>query len=146
MSSERNDSGNGSDNFWDDADIVYSYSRRQAMRDGVLVDLTNSDFGDRCRELGFRINVAITSGAWSETVGGIDEDLPAGQTIEGRIWDVLYAFRYAIQVGGMQSDRVHFKVSVLGLDNRRKTVNLWALIGPGDAGEPVMTIMLEGED
>ncbi len=135
-----------SENFWSDAEIVFRYSRKQAMRDGVLVDCTNADFGDLCRQLGIRVNVAMTAGAWSATVGGIDEPLPPGQSIEGRLWDVLYAWRYAISLSGGETDRVDFKVSVLKDEGKREVVNLWSLIGPSDEGEPVITIMLQGED
>jgi len=31
-------------------------------------------------------------------------------------------------------------------DGKHETVKLWSLIGPGDDGEPVLTLMLEGED
>lgn len=134
------------DNFWNEADIIFRYTRKQAMRDGLLVDISNADFGHLCQQLGIRINVAMTDGAWSATVGRIDEPLPPGQSIEGRIWDVLYAFRYAIAIQINDTDRVHFKVDVKQPDQSRRTVNLWCLIGPGDAGEPVITIMLEGED
>ena len=132
--------------FFSEADIVFRYTRRQAMRDGVLVDCSNADFGDLCRQLGIGVNVAMTSGAWAATIGGIDEPLPPGQTIEGRLWDVLYAFRYAIAVKGEMTDRVHFKVGVQQEQGKRELVSLWSLIGPGDEGEPVITIMLEGED
>ncbi|MFN7574758.1 MAG: DUF6573 family protein [Planctomycetota bacterium] len=66
--------------------------------------------------------------------------------MEGRLWDVLYAFRYAIAVKGDATDRVHFKVGVQQEQGKRETVSLWSLLGPGDEGEPVITIMLEGED
>ncbi len=135
-----------SENFWNDADIVFRYSRKQAMRDGVLVDCTNADFGDLCRQLGIKVNTAMTSGAWAATIGGIDEPIPVGQSIEGRLWDVLYAWRYAISLSGGDTDRVDFKVSVLKDEGKREIVNLWSLIGPGDEGEPVITIMLQGED
>ena len=59
---------------------------------------------------------------------------------------MLYAFRYAIAVKGETSDRVHFKVGVQQELGKRELVSLWSLIGPGDEGEPVITIMLEGED
>ncbi|MFO0529877.1 MAG: DUF6573 family protein [Planctomycetota bacterium] len=49
-------------------------------------------------------------------------------------------------VKGETTDRVHFKVGVQGEKGIRETVSLWSLIGPGDEGEPVITIMLEGED
>mgnify|MGYP001205399228 CR=1 FL=1 len=134
------------DKFWDEADIVFRYTRKQAMRDGVLIDCTNADFGDLCKQLGIRVNVAMTSGAWAATIGGIDDPIPPGQTIEGRLWDVLYAFRYSISIQGNESDRVFFQVGVKQPDGKREVVSLWSLIGPGDEGEPVITIMLRGED
>lgn len=135
-----------SEDLFNEADIVFRYTRRQAIRDGMLIDCTNTDFKYLLDRLGIKIHVAMTAGAWNATVGGIDEPIPAGQTIEGRLWDVLYAFRYAISRNGMETDRVHFKVSVGEGNTGRRTVSLWSLVGPGDSGEPVITIMLEGED
>jgi hypothetical protein len=37
-------------------------------------------------------------------------------------------------------------VGVQSEQGKRESVSLWSLIGPGDEGEPVITIMLEGED
>jgi hypothetical protein len=132
--------------FFSDADIVFRYTRKQAMRDGVLVDCTNADFGDLCRQLGIRVNVAMTRTAWAETIGQLGEPMPPGQSIEGRLWDVLYAWRYAVAVQGVDKDRVNFQVGVQDEPGKRKEVKLWSLIGPGDEGEPVITIMLKGED
>ena len=62
----------------------------------------------------------------------------------GRLWDVLMVLKAAIR--GARGDRVDFKVSVVGRHNRREVVNLYALIHGGDRGEPVITLMLAGED
>ena len=43
------------------------------------------------------------------------------------------------------SDRVSFKVRVWD-GNRHNDIALWSLCGPGDNGEPVITILLQGED
>jgi hypothetical protein len=53
---------------------------------------------------------------------------------------VLEGLRAAIRSGS--GDRVTFACT--GLDGER--VNLWSMCGPGDTPEPVITIMLEGED
>ena len=48
---------------------------------------------------------------------------------------------------GGNTDRVTFAVLVdVNGDGKHKTVKLWSLCGPGDNAEPVITIMLEGED
>ncbi|MCY2924945.1 MAG: hypothetical protein NT031_05815 [Planctomycetota bacterium] len=45
------------------------------------------------------------------------------------------------------TDRVHFPVFVdVHGDGKHQTVKLWCQCGPGDKGEPVLTVMLEGED
>ena len=53
--------------------------------------------------------------------------------------------RHAIHCAKGRTDRVTFRVLIW--DGRRHNgVNLWSQCGPGDQGEPVITIMLEGED
>jgi hypothetical protein len=128
--------------------IISSYTRAQAIEDGVLVDLTQPSTAKLVREAGFTIPVAMTTTAFSEAVGPIDTELPAGQSINGRLWDVLMLLRFAVRKSGGTTDRVHFKVEVDvdGTGQNRKVVNLWALVGPGDTPDPVLTIMLEGED
>jgi hypothetical protein len=148
---------NQPDNFW--GNPIFSYTRAQAIADGVLVDLTaaTDDNGQPlCQQAGFKVPVAITRTAWAQTIetGGSwkpDGDgevleLKGGQSVTGRTWDVLWMLRVAS--GKLtNSDRVHFQVLVdANGDGRRETVNLWALCGPGDDARPVITIMLEGED
>ena len=65
----------------------------------------------------------------------------------GRLWDVPMVPRFAIRAANRRgdTDRVHCEVSVF--DGRKSnTVRLWCQCGPGDDAEPVLTIMLEGED
>jgi len=70
--------------------------------------------------------------------------LHGGQSVTGRLWDLLCVLRASLK---LDTDRCHFQMRVDTLDNGRcKTVKLWAPIGLGDTAEPVLTIMLEGED
>jgi len=130
--------------------IICSYTRAQAIEDGMLVDLMQPGTVDLVKEAGFRIPVAMTATAFSEAVcpiGG-DRDLPPGQSLTGRLWDVLFVLRYRIREANRRGDtnRVHFKVRVWRGDGKSEVVRLWCLCGPGDDAEPVLTIMLEGED
>jgi hypothetical protein len=120
------------------------YTRRQAIEDGVLVDLMQPETVDLVREAGFKFPVAMTAGAFAATVAEIEKPLPEGQDIQGRLWDVLWMLACAIKSAG-STDRVKFRVSVWN-GRRRDKVKLWSLCGPGDDGAPVVTIMLEGED
>jgi hypothetical protein len=117
----------------------WSYSRAQAIDDGILIDVSES-----ARAAGFRYPVAMTAGAWGECVA-----VPkgaAGQDEAGRLWDVLMVLRYAIRAGGANTDRVSFRVSVTGERNQRRDVELVSVCGPGDDAAPVITIMLPSED
>ena len=120
------------------------YTRRQAIEDGVLVDLMQPETVRLVREAGFKLPVAMTAGAFAATVAEIGQPLPEGHDIQGRLWDVLWLLACTVRTAG-STDRVKFRVSVWN-GRRRDEVKLWSLCGPGDGGTPGVTIMLEGED
>jgi len=65
--------------------IIHSYTRTQAIQDGVLIDLT-----DWARELGFLVPVACTAAVWHTwIVPPADNKLP-GQSTRGRAHDMLW--------------------------------------------------------
>jgi hypothetical protein len=148
---------NQCDNSW--GQPIFVYSRAQAIADGVLVDLTSAadDQGCLlCPQAGFKVPVAITRAAWAQTIeaggtwkpdgDGETLELKGGQSLTGRLWDVLWMLRAASGQAG-STDRVHFQVLVdVDGDGHHEVVKLWALCGPGDDARPVITIMLEGED
>lgn len=148
---------NPNDNFW--GEEIFRYTRAQAVADGVLVDLTTAtdDKGQRlCREAGFKVPVAITCTAWAKTIesGGTWKtegegeilELKGGQSLTGRLWDVLHMLKVACG-RAINDDRVHFQVLVdVNGEGHHELVKLWALCGPGDDAKPVITILLEGED
>src|SRR5207244_7422017 len=103
---------------------IYAYTRAQAIADGVLVDLTTAlDNQGRplCQQAGFKVPVAITRNAWAKTVeaGGAWKptgdgevlELKGGQSLTGRLWDVLWRLRQACRRAA-NTDRVHFQVLV----------------------------------
>ena len=138
---------------------IHTYTRAQAIADGILVDLTTAtdDQGQRlCQQAGFKIPVAMTQTAWAKTVeaGGTWKPTDDGETLElkggqsptGRLWDLLHMLKVACGRAG-STDRVHFQVLVdVQGDGQHTLVKLWAQCGPGDDARPVITIMLEGED
>lgn len=124
---------------------IHTYTREQAIDDGVLVDVTET-----AAEAGFRIPVAVTRAAWADCVewGDVDSKRQTHQDEAGRLWDVLFmAMNAARRGGGRQSLQFQFyRVPRGGRGTRPRLVELVASIGPGDLGEPVITIMLPGED
>ncbi len=124
--------------------VIHSYTRAQAIADGVLVDVTRT-----AREAGFAYPVALTAAAWAQSVAW-DQDGAEFQDEAGRLWDVLTMARVTIRgTNTREVDRVAFRV--LRIPNtpratRPRLTDLVIHIGPGDAGEPVLTVMLPTED
>ena len=126
--------------MFEDADLIHRYTRADAIRDGVLIDVSAA-----ARDAGFTFPVALTAAAWSRCV-----EVPPGvlcQDEAGRLWDVLTMLRVAAGRPGEDPHEVRFAVHVRN-DNRERTpplVRLKALCGPGDQGEPVITILMPDE-
>jgi hypothetical protein len=126
--------------MFDESDLIHAYTRADALRDGVLIDVSAV-----AREAGIRYPVALTRAVWERCVA-----VPPGvvcQDESGRLWDVLWMLACAARRGG-SGPEVRFGVHVRD-DNRERTqplVRLKALCGPGDSGGPVVTVMLPDED
>ena len=124
--------------MFQDCDVIHSYSRAQALEDGVLVDVSET-----AREAGLKFPVALTRAVWDcycEVPEGV-----ACQDVQGRLWDIIWMCRHAISRsrGGAE---LPFKLYVRNTNGKPRPVHLKALCGPGDGGEPVITVMLPGED
>jgi hypothetical protein len=111
-------------------EVIYSYSRKQAIEDGLLFDCTQL-----ASEAGFKIPVALTQHAWSDV-----QEVPimSCQDVEGRLWDVLWMASFEARRNRSQSE-FEFKVS-LQTDRAPRTKTLVCHCGPGDDAEPVITI------
>jgi hypothetical protein len=126
--------------MFDEADLIHRYTRADALRDGVLIDVSAT-----AKEAGICLPVALTAAVWAKCVS-----IPPGvicQDEAGRLWDVLFLLRLAIVRSG-DGLEVRYGVHVRN-DNRERTpplVRLKAICGPGDSGEPVITVMLPEED
>lgn len=119
-------------------ELVYSYTRKQAIEDGVLVDVSQM-----AREAGIKFPVAMTGTVWG---GYIEppESVKNFQDIEGRLWDVLNCLKFA--ASKTCGDTVSFLVSFQMDEQVKEDVMFKAICGPGDNTEPVITLMLPGED
>ena len=121
-------------------DIIHTYTRADALRAGVLIDVSET-----AREAGIRYPVAVTSSVWQRCVA-----VPPGvacQDEAGRLWDVLWLVACAVRKGDA-GPQVRFGVHVRN-DNRDRTpplVLLKVLCGPDDDGSPCLTVLLPDED
>ena len=128
------------DDLFSDANVVFRYTRAQAIADGVLVDVS-----ELAKEAGFRIPVAVTATLWEGYITPPPSAEEEGQSTTGRLWDVLNVMRVAIRSLPANSDIVLFSV-LFRMTEGTETVQIKALCGPGDDAEPVITIMLSNED
>lgn len=126
-------------------DVIFTYSRKQAIADGMLVDLS-----DQARDYGFKIPFACTEGVWG-TVRWTDADEQrkpgAGQSTEGRLHDVLALSIHAAR--RTNDNRTTFRVLMVpkaGMAIEPEEVALHLTVGPGDDGKPVCTLMMIDED
>jgi len=99
---------------------IYSYSRAQAITDGVLVDITA-----HAKQQRFVYPVAMTSALWERCEDPDD------------VVHVLAQLHLEIRKAAHGTDQLKF----LALGFAIKSV-----VGPGDCLKPVITLMLEHED
>jgi len=129
-------------NVFEDMPVIFSYTRAQAIDDGVLVDLT-----EWAEETGFKIPVACTATVWQRYIVPPEATQGFGQSERGRAHDLLWMLFNAIRSDASHNpDRLLFKLIFLQAPRKQETVTLKAICGPGDHGEPVMTVMLPNED
>ena len=134
--------------------VISSYTRADALADGMLVDVS-----EMAQEAGFVIPVAVTRSVWDECVDWPEESEQGfGQSIDGRLWDVLFMAHCEIASARGNEQDLEYKLNVIprgtkpentgaiddftGAELRTLKIN----IGPGDNGEPVITIMQPNED
>ena len=128
-------------NPFDDAKILYSYTRKQAVADGEQIDVSSA-----ARETGLKFPVFLTRAVWVRYVR-----VPAGvhgQDEKGRLWDIVWMLRCAAR--RTSGAEMLFRLYVRN-DNRDRTpplVTLKALCGPPDIDDPqpAITVMLPEED
>jgi hypothetical protein len=128
-------------------DVIDTPGRADLIETGDLVPVP----GELAREAGIGVPVALTRAVWQDCVAWTEADehrKPAALQDEvGRLWDVLYVTRAAI-VRGRGNTRATLRLRRVpreGRTGRPRPVTLLAVIGAGDAGEPVLTITQPGE-
>ena len=126
-------------------DPISCYSRADALRDGVLIVADPRI----CKEAGIRWPVAISDHLWGYIEPDNLDSMP-GQSVSGRLWDLLWMFTLAVKRQTGPSDRFTYRVTFQTKTGktraRAETITVAAVCGPGDDGEPVITLMLPGDE
>lgn len=118
-------------------ETIFTYTRADAIEDGVLHDLS-----DLAQEAGFTMPLACTAAVWHDLNAIPDEH--GNQSVKGRAWDMLVMARFAVKTMKADSDRLTFRMILHTSEGRDQTYTIHC--GPGDIGEPVLTILRPDED
>lgn len=121
--------------------VVYSYTRKQALADGVQVEVSKT-----AQEAGIRFPMFLTRTVWDAYV-----TVPPGVTAQdeaGRLWDLVWMTRFAILRARPGVDRIPVALYVRNDNRRAKLVKLIATCGPRDIDDPApaITVMMVDED
>jgi len=101
---------------FEDAPVIFSYTRAQAIEDGVLVDLSAW-----AQETGFKVPVACTSTVWQGYVVPPPGTEALGQSERGRGHDLLWMLYVAIKASkDSQRDQFLYRVLFCRRRARRK--------------------------
>ena len=121
--------------------IIYAYTRKQAIADGVQVDVTKT-----AKEAGISFPVFLTRTVFDAYVA-VPEGV-TGQDEAGRLWDLCWMLRFAILRSHDHADRLPVALYVRNDNRRAKLVKLIAQCGPLDMDDPqpAITVMLPDED
>ena len=119
-------------------EVIHSYTRAQALEDGVLVDVTET-----AKEAGFKVPVAVTQAVFAEYI--TPDPRATGQSVAGRLWDTVFMAYLVARHSGHDLTR-YFKVKYIMKKAQPRVKTLKMVSGPGDNGEHVITIMKRDED
>jgi hypothetical protein len=122
-------------------DVIYSYTRSQAVADGVQVDVSKT-----AQEAGIRFPVFLTRAVYDAYV-----TVPSGveaQDEAGRLWDVITMTCFAILRSRPGCDRLPVALYARNDNRAPRLVRLTAVCGPLDMDDPqpAITVMLMDED
>lgn len=120
---------------------IHTYTRAQAIEDGVLADLMQDEMLSVCRQH-YKHPIACTSAVF-EVMRQAVENKKHCNDYAGVLHDMLYMSR--VMCRRLDESTVIFRVIITGA-GRSKYHDFKLMVHPGDEMEPVITIMLPGED
>jgi hypothetical protein len=121
--------------------VIYSYTRKQAVADGVQVDVTKT-----AQEAGIKFPMFLTRTVFDSFVA-VPEGV-TGQDEAGRLWDVVWMTRFAILRARPGCDRLPVALYVRNDNRAPRLVKLVATCGALDIDDPqpAITLMMPDED
>jgi hypothetical protein len=122
--------------------LIYAYTRAQAIADGELIDVSLV-----AQEAGIRFPTAITRRLWLD-IEAIPRERPL-EDVQGRLWDVLWMGAMAMRRADGSTLTYQLILNLTGAiydDNTGGPLyTVKVVCGPGDDPTPVLTFMQPGE-
>lgn len=128
--------------------IIYTYTTKEAVADGFLVLVAES----QSREAGIKFPVYLTRAVWDKYVE-VPKGMEGEQDVQGRLWDILWMFMWAAKTNS--SSLMMFKFGCrlpytgeweqnekMEVDRLMRTITLKAVIGPQDIDDPSPAIFI----
>ena len=122
-------------------DLVYAYTRAQAVADGVQVEVSKV-----AAEAGIRFPVFLSRTVYDAYVT-VPPDVTA-QDEAGRLWDIVWMTRFAILRNRPGLSRLPVALYVRNDNRAARLIKLIATCGPLDMDDPqpAITVMMPDED
>jgi hypothetical protein len=122
-------------------EVIFAYTRKQALADGVQVDVSTT-----AKEAGIKFPMFLTRSAFDAYVA-VPPDV-SGQDEAGRLWDVVWMTRFASLRARPGVDRIPVALYVRNDNRAARLVKLIAVCGPLDMddAQPAITVMMPDED
>ena len=122
-------------------EVIYSYTRAQAVADGVQVEVTKT-----AQEAGIKFPMFLTRAVFDAYVA-VPPDV-TGQDEAGRLWDVVWMTRFGIIRARPGCDRIPVAFYVRNDNRAARLVKLIATCGALDIDDPqpAITVMMPDED
>lgn len=121
--------------------VIFSYSRAQAIEDGTLVDLMQDAMTSVCKQH-FKFPIACTSAVFAIMQSAVENENYCND-YAGILHDMLWMSKVCGR--SLNPSTRIFTVIIKGA-GRKSKFTFKIVCGPGDQAEPVLTIMLPTED
>ena len=121
--------------------VIYSYTRAQAVADGVQVEVTKT-----AQEAGIKFPMFLTRAVFDAYVA-VPPDV-TGQDDAGRLWDIVWMTRFGIIRARPGCACIPVALYVRNDNQRSRLIKLIATCGPLDIddAQPAITVMMPDED
>ncbi|MBX9582453.1 MAG: hypothetical protein K2X87_19285 [Gemmataceae bacterium] len=121
------------------AEVISTYTQKQATEDGWLIDVTEHAKAHR-----FRYPVAFTAPCYAELIAGYSrwQVRPEAE----RLHHVLDILAETARISPPPKDRIRLCLGTRDAEGVAYIVEFLAVCGPGDDAEPVITVMLPEDE